>query len=170
MPFLQLNRPTSALSLLVPDMIRAWHGQRLRNLAVAEKLLEAHFDAAEEFLKDSVPSKEAKKFICYASAVCGRKDVALDFAEFLRRDVSPDDADGSGKISQYIEDLKKHRPDLAQLAYTAVSTAVAAMILRWPETEDAVVPLSAAAARLDSSKEFKIQSRGIIRAAQECAA
>jgi hypothetical protein len=150
---------------------RAAHARRMQSLEAAQSFLKIHFDAAEEFLTDPTPSEGLKKFICSASAICGRKDVALHFREFvLRLRKEPSKIDRSDELLADVEKLESYRPDIAGVFYEAFLAGIKAMILRWPETEDAFIPLMSGPQQ-EPSKEFKEQSRGILQAAkQACAA
>jgi hypothetical protein len=146
-------------------MVRSRHARRLRHLEEAKELLQSHFDAAEQLLKDPAVSSELKKFICFASEVFGRKDFALNFAAFVWDAPNKNQMERTKVISDEIQKLAKYRPDLAQLAFTAIFSGLIAMMLRWPETEDASIALLSRSPNREPMKQFKEQSLRIFQAA-----
>lgn len=114
----------------------AKHREREQQLKRAESALTRHYDAVERISADPAVSENFKIFMLSLSELISDRRVAgyavqemVEGRLFVNKPVSEDT-----EFLQELRRLRDTRPDLIDDIESAVSTAIFALIFRWPET------------------------------------
>lgn len=127
--------------MLICKRISAHHSNRIRYEALARKLLQRHFVAANAIIDDPAVPEHIKEFVMALSRVIGRSAHAGSFArkltagKQLEASEEPEVTDKTRKaadeIISEVRNLRQHRPDLADQFDELLVRGIDAMVLRF---------------------------------------
>jgi hypothetical protein len=117
------------------DSSREKTEQRIRELNEAAELLAQHASALRRFLDDPASPAELKALLIHCSDAMSDRSVDREFGAWLveRPLNAPDESEETRVLVNAFSKLPDAHPDLAAAFVEAITTAVMAALLRWPE-------------------------------------
>ena len=129
--------------------------KRAGQIRTAAELLRDHYAALDEFLSDpAAPDAMSDMLIAFSDAASDEES-GLHLARMIWEGDAATGPESSREILAELDDLRRHRPELANAFERAIGTGVIATFLRWDEPAKMFEQLVARTAT-DSRREIVI--------------
>ncbi|KRA42068.1 hypothetical protein [Devosia sp. Root635] len=152
---------TLAIMYATHTINRASH-RRQHDLAAAAEAIKAHYDALYELLDDDdVPENLKSAAYAFHKSVTDR-GVALEIANFVCSDAEIEPTDAMVQFDKDVEAFRLTNRPAYDRFRTIISSGMAAMLLRWPETAD-VFERAAFEAAIESERQREISNAVVVR-------
>jgi hypothetical protein len=107
--------------------------KRAGQIRRAADLLHDHYAALDEFLSDPAAPDAMSDMLVYFSDASSDEESAHQIARMICEVDAAAEAESSREILAELDDLRRHRPELANAFERAIGSGVIATFLRWDE-------------------------------------
>jgi predicted RND superfamily exporter protein len=131
-PFVALMFAVTALGVIQGK--RELSRQRLQDLHLVERALEAHYKAVDVLSEDPATTPEMLKTVAMINHAMTDRDFVRYFfshSSEISRGIQRQGGNSTAAFRQ-VEKLKASRPDLANAYHSAIANALTVFYLRWP--------------------------------------
>lgn len=122
------------LGAMLADARRLRCMQEEAALRASTAALKAHYDALRRLDDRDMPSDLIDLAMSISRIVNDRRSVELVVSALRSVADKPDETEDELRVAAIFRDLARSRPDLAQAFVTAVVSAMAAVVCRWPHS------------------------------------